>query len=296
MFIPGWNSNRGQLITYCFGLVVSGVLIWHSLQGADLSSLSLGGSSQLVFGSLFLILCVRTNVRLATEQLIEYCRLQKLGSRLDDQSFGDARRLVVLGSLIAYTPLPGPIIMRTMFLNRFGMSRAKLLKANIFFGVAALAPGFVILLVVTSLRVDLSVGLSNRSILLGLLIVLAAAEIATRSPADAESEGRVWKIITLQILMYMITMFSLGCVSIMFSISLSMGELFVGFVAPALSAALFVAPGGLGVREALLSSFVDFASRSEGSVIASLVERLLVLGILGTTYGLTFLGKGRRVA
>lgn len=296
MFVPGWNSNRGRLITYCFGLVVSGVLIWHSLQGADLSSLSLGGSSQLVFGSLFLILCVRTNVRLATAQLIEYCRVQKLGSRLDDQSFSDAKRLVVLGSLIAYTPVPGPIIMRTMFLNRFGMTRAKLLKANIFFGVAALAPGLVILLVITSLRVDLSVGLSNRSILLGLLIVLTAGEIATRSPADAQSEGRVWRIFTLQILMYMIAMFSLGCVSMMFSISLSMGELFVGFVAPALSAALFVAPGGLGVREALLSSFADFASRSEGSVIASLVERLLVLGILGITYGLTFLGKGRRVA
>jgi len=296
MFFHGWNSNRGRLITYCFGLVVSGVLLWHSLQGADLSSLSLGGSSQFVLGSLCLVLCVRTNVRLAAAQLIEYCRVQKLGSRLDDQSFGDAKRVVVLGSLIAYTPLPGPIIMKTMFLNRFGISRAKLLKASIFLGVVALAPALVILLVITSLRVDLSVGLSNRSILLGLVIVLAAAERTSRSAADAQSEGRVWRIITLQILMYMITMFSLGCVSMMFSISLSMGELFVGFVAPALSAALFVAPGGLGVREALLSSFVDVASRSEGSVIASLVERFLVLGILGTTYGLSFLGKGRRVA
>jgi len=270
---------------YLLGVVFSAGLIWHSVRGADLSVLQFDGWLSAIFSLVAVALCARANVRLSTKQLVQQICLYQPDTDVDLSAWEDARKVVIYGSVLSYTPLPGPVIARSIFLRRKGMSKSEIVRINGWLIGGALLAGFTAMLFGMLLSIDWSVVPPRKLAAASFLAILFLSEHYSRA---AVKRGAVLGLLSLfkaQILVYLTAVVSLNVVSGALGIRLSFGACMAAFIAPAFASLAFVLPGGLGVREALLAHFGGPDLQLAGIGVVSLVERTLVLVALLTAYG-----------
>lgn len=238
-------------------------------------------------------LSVRASVRLSAKQLVQQICVNQSQASLGLSVTKDAREVVILGSVLSYTPVPGPVILRSVFLRKQGLSASGIFQVNVAFIGSAMLAGVIVVLLGTVLSAEWTLVPEGTWTSSTLILTLIVSEIASRGAVVTNLFFGMVDLVFCQALILLAATLSLNFVSSALGLRLPLGALVVTFISPAFASLTLVVPGGLGVREAMLARFGGDGLQLSGVAVVSLVERILVLVALVVAYGLSRRGRTR---